>query len=241
MMQISTLKDEGRRSFDGLASEYYDPMAHPTCENFRAASRLLIQEWLSDRTPGPTVEVGCGASLLAEVLTERHQSLASITLSDLSPLMLAHSNGYEKMGAKLVLASSDDLPLPTGSQESLVSSLGDPYNDQEFWKEAARVLKVGGQVFFTTPSFEWSKSFRALLPPTLRSKAEFVTAAGHKIWIPSIIISEEAQKPLMERAGFRLVESRRVCLKSIPPPISRKLVFLGDNVPIVTGFFAERL
>jgi len=98
---------------------------HPTCENFRAASKLLIQEWLSNKTLGSAVEVGCGASLLAEVLTERRQSLASITLSDISPLMLAYSNRYVKAGAKLVQASAEDLPLPAGSQESLVSCLGD--------------------------------------------------------------------------------------------------------------------
>jgi ubiquinone/menaquinone biosynthesis C-methylase UbiE len=240
-MQISTLKDEARRSFDGLAGEYYDPIVHPTCENFRAASKLLLQEWMSDRTLGPTAEVGCGASLLAEVLAERRQSLDSVTLIDISPMMLAHSRGYEEMGAKLVVAPSEALPLPPDSQESVVSCLGDPYNDSEFWKEAARVLKVGGQVLFTTPSFEWSKRFRALLPPTLQSKAEFITSAGHTIWIPSIIVSEEEQKLLMERAGFKLVESRRVCLKSIPPPISKKLAFLGDSTPIVTGFFAKLL
>jgi SAM-dependent methyltransferase len=240
-MQLSTIKDESRRSFDGLASEYYNPLLHPTCENFRAASRLLIQEWLSGRSLGPAVEVGCGASLLAEILTERRQSLAPITLTDISPLMLAYSDRYEKAGAQIVVAASDDLPLPSGSQQSLVSCLGDPYNDLEFWNEAARVLKVGGQVFFTTPSFEWSKGFRALLPPTLQSKAEFVTAEGHRIWIPSRIIPEEAQKLLVERAGFKLLELRRVCLKSIPQPISSKLAFLGDSdVPIVTGFFAER-
>jgi SAM-dependent methyltransferase len=240
-MQLSTIKDESRRSFDGLANEYYNTLLHPTCENFRAASRILLRDWLSVRSLGTAVEVGCGASLLAEVLTERRQSLASVTLTDISPLMIAYSEKYVAAGAQVIVAPSDDLSLPSASQDSLVSCLGDPYNDLEFWNEAARVLKVGGRVFFTTPSFEWSKGFRSLLPPALQSKAEFVTAEGRRIWIPSIIIPEEAQKLLLERAGFKLLELRSVHSRNVPQPISSKLAFLGkSNIPIVTGFFAER-
>lgn len=190
----------------------------------------------------PVVEVDCGASLLAEVLAEQNEPLDLVTLTDISPRMIAYSKRYEEMRAQLVVAPADDLPLPTGSQRSVVSCLGDPYNDPGFWSEARRVLKPGGQVFYTTPSFEWANRFRAFLPPTLQSKAEFVTSEERRVWIPSKIVTEENQKLLIESAGFRLLELKHVPLGGVPQPISSKLGFLGrEDEPVLTGYIAERL
>jgi SAM-dependent methyltransferase len=242
-MQISTMSEESRRSFESLAGEYYDPLSHPTCGNFRAASRLALTEWLSE-TGGRNAftEVGCGASLLAEVLVEKRQSLDSVTLTDVSPRMISYSKCYENMGAHLFVAPADHLPLPTASQQSVVACLGDPYNDLGFWNEAARILRADGQVFFTTPSFEWANRFRRSLPASLQTKAEFITSKGKRVWVPSIIVSEEKQRNLIESAGFRLLYLRHLSLRAVPPPVSSKLAFLRQGEePVLTVYLAKRV
>jgi SAM-dependent methyltransferase len=144
-------------------------------------------------------------------------------------------------GALCPETSADELPLPDASQRSLLASLGDPYNDQNFWKEVARVLQPGGQALFTTPSFEWANRFRASLPTPFQSAAQFITAEGRKVWIPSRIFTEEVQKDLIESAGLKLLELRGVSLSKVPPPISRKLALLEDgDKTILTGYLTER-
>ena len=74
--------------------------------------------------------------------------------------MLAYSAAWFRRGARPVIADALRLPIRSACFGLVVASLGDAYNDPQFWSEVSRVLQPGGVVLFTTPSFEWAVSFR---------------------------------------------------------------------------------
>src|SRR5690606_35896916 len=88
-------------SYEALASEYYDAVRHPTCANFREASRLIINSWLDTAWPdsGWVCEVGAGQSLLAELIEERELPFDRVLITDASPSMLRHSQHWQAKGA----------------------------------------------------------------------------------------------------------------------------------------------
>jgi SAM-dependent methyltransferase len=241
MLARSSHQEESRSAFEALAREYYDPDKHPTCANFRAASRLLLVRWLQKILDTPACEVGSGSSLLAEILVERDYPLQSVTLTDVSPKMLAHSLRFKSLGAGLEIAAANELPFSPDTQAMVVSSLGDPYNNLEFWEEAARVLIPRGHIFFSTPSFEWAAAYRIALPQPLQARAEFEATNGKNIWIPSVVLPEEKQKNLIESAGFEVVSIEFVSLRDLQPPISSKLSVLNSaQAAVVTGYLARK-
>jgi SAM-dependent methyltransferase len=241
MLVRSNHREESRSAFEALASEYYDPVRHPTCANFRAASRLFLVSWFQKAFDIPACEVGSGLSLLAEILVERDYPLRAVTLTDVSPKMLTHSLRFKSLGARLEIAAANELPFAGNSQATIISSLGDPYNDLEFWEEAARVLIPGGHIFFSTPSFEWASAYRIALPHPLQARAEFDATNGKKIWIPSVILPEEEQKHMIESAGLEVTSMEFIALRDIQSPISPKLSVLHyARAAILTGYIARK-
>jgi ubiquinone/menaquinone biosynthesis C-methylase UbiE len=158
--------------YERVGAEYYDPELHPTCANFRSASEQIVARWLG-ATSGQVVEVGCGRSVVAELLRGQRSNLRALTLLDSSWTMLRHSLPFVESGAMLVLSEADELALRDGVADLLVASLGDPYNSEAFWRASRRVVRTDGRIIFSTPSFEWSTAFRRSMhhPPDV---AEFV-------------------------------------------------------------------
>lgn len=228
-------------AFDAVAAEYYDSSRHPTCWNFRIASRRLLRTWLRHYPPGKAMcDVGCGDSLLAELLSKGQRRVDQLILLDASPAMLAYSQKYSKLGARLQLADTEALPLDSGSCDLLVSSLGDPYNKAPFWNEAARVISRSGFVFFTSPSYEWAFAFRRNLPQDLHTRAEFELRDGSRVWLPSYICPESDQIQLIEQAGFRVLQKDQVTLEDLHgETLSPKLsVLKGRTARVVSGYVA---
>ena len=119
-------------NYGAVASEYYDSVRHPTCDNFRAASRQLLQHSLIGLTASSDwiCEVGPGRSLVAELLPAYDRL---ILIDSVAP-MLGYSREYHSRGAHLLLGEAGSLPLRTDSCDILVASLGDPYNESQFWR-----------------------------------------------------------------------------------------------------------
>jgi ubiquinone/menaquinone biosynthesis C-methylase UbiE len=233
----------GQCEFDMLADEYYDATSHPTCSNFRTASKVVLSKWMAQYPiSGPVCEVGSGASLFASFRSDLGHDLSSVTLIDASSRMLEHSRPYARLGAELKVANAEDLPLADSSQSALVSILGDPYNIPEFWDEVARVLRPGGLVLFTTPSIEWSSEFRKNLPEHLQNKAEFVTRNGRHVWINSIVHSRTEQTRIIQNAGLAWVATESVTIADLAhQKLSRKLDVLTDlQQPIVIAYTARK-
>lgn len=233
-------------AYEMLALEYYDPVRHPTCSNFRDCSKLLMRSWLAELAVNDLIcEVGCGMSLAAELLSEEGRNLDRLLLTDSSPSMLMYSVKWQSAGAELLLADAAMLPFSEASIQTCIASLGDPYNDLRFWEEMARVIKPFGHILFTSPSFEWASSYRNYDESHSASNiAEFVISTGMTILATSIVHARPDQVSLIERTGRLHVErTLSVDYSQIPSVnISDKLsVAKAGNLPIVIGYLVRKV
>jgi SAM-dependent methyltransferase len=220
------------RAYDKIADEYYDASAHPTCANFRYASRIVLGGW-ADAIRFPACDVGAGDSLLCEVLADNHTSLAGVSVVDDSPRMLAYSAKWAELGAHLVHGAAQTLPFGSGSMATITCCLGDPYNDRRLWSEMARVLEPGGHCIYTTPSFEWAREFRARHSDPVDT-AVFVLRDGSVVGTPSHVLSESEQIQRFREVELDAKDVRKVSGQEIQLPLSPKLA--GYEGPVVTGY-----
>jgi SAM-dependent methyltransferase len=222
-----------RGTYTDLAPEYYDAVRHPTCANFREASYRLLDQWLASfvRPDTKVLEVGAGASVVADWLSESERTVGRFVATDSSPDMLAYSRTCV-LATYYVVCDAQQLSLPSESFDVVVSSLGDPYNTPLFWGEAARVLRVGGHVLFTTPSFDWALKFRGAT-----HAAEFVTSDGSEILVPSYVVPDHEQSQMIQAAGLVLVEGQTV--EDTGLRVTQRSPRLRPG-RIVSGYLAEK-
>jgi SAM-dependent methyltransferase len=225
-------------SYEELASEYYDPIRHPTCARFREASRMLISRWLGQRDAwrGQLCEVGAGDSVLAEALRIGNVQFDDVLLTDASPAMLRYSTRWRDRQVHLAVADAASLPLEAQGVTLVVASLGDPYNAYPFWREVRRVLRDRGECWFTTPSHEWATALRQ--HPDSRDWAVFEDARGTELRVWSRVLPELRQIRLIESAGLVIQEVRHVARKHLRDArLAPKLgVLPSDDRPVVTGY-----
>jgi SAM-dependent methyltransferase len=225
--------------YEILAAEYYDASRHPTCANFREASALLAQEWVSDHMSDMrfSCEVGCGKSLLAEIISDYLPPEGRLMLVDSSPSMLAYSRIYHGRRNGLALGEAERLPFRAGAIDAILFSLGDPYNTQSFWAEVKRVLAHKGTGLFTTPAFAWMQNFREGHADKMR--AEFDLNNGQKVCVPSMIYPRDEQRRRIEVHGLVVGDVIDIPVSALRhTTVSPKLITnRGPGLPIVTGYF----
>jgi SAM-dependent methyltransferase len=221
-----------------LAREYYDSERHPTCANFREASAILFKRLTPAVAPAGAWVVGAGDSLLAATYRERGDDVHGLTITDDSAEMLAHSQRHGDAGATMRIARADALPVDDASLALVAASLADPYDDESFWRETARVLRPGGYALATTPSWEWASRFRSTEGSL--DTALFELADGRKIEVPSIVRPVDHQRELISASGFDLERMDSVTLGMIDGPVSPKLGALAEDDPVVVGYLAVR-
>lgn len=226
--------------YTDLAPEYYDRVAHPTCNNFRFLSEQflgasLLELWTEVSAEQPTLEVGAGRSIVAPLLARLGSSMRRLTLQDLSPAMLAHSSEWPH--AHYLSGDARSVPLPTGSQSLLVSSLGDPYNDEAFLDEVGRLLEADGHFMITAPSDAWASEFRA---HALRKGAEFVLRSGRSHYVPSKTWEPAKYIGATEARGFTLKEFKAFYVHDVAGPVSPKLLVGGSDGPVLDGYWFQK-
>jgi len=227
-------------NYDKLAAEYYDPIAHPTCANFRELSIEFIQRHLAaPLRKDKVLEVGAGNSVVAEVLSGRGENLSALTITDESESMLNHSRNRLSEGATLKRASATNLPFSPCSFDLIISSLGDPYNDEAFWQQCSRVLRHTGRVLFSTPSFDWARGFRSHKG---RDRAEFEMLNGTTIEVDSLVYSLSDQIDIIRSAGLAVDLVDFYYTENIRSAPSSKLVCgrSGSQVPVLWGIIATK-
>jgi SAM-dependent methyltransferase len=218
--------------YELVAGEYYDQSRHPTCVEFRVGSAQLIAAALP-ANPGRALEVGAGDSLLAPLLYGR--DLSRLVVSDLNPGMLAYSRKWQSAGVHLLVADASHLPLPDHAIDLLVASLGDPFNTEEFWREAGRLLSQSGAILFTTPSYYWASTVRKL-----DRTARFGLANQNVIFVPSIVLDESAQQDLVAQAGLQVKSVTHFLRGELPAVVSKALLSLRDEDAVVTCYEVTR-
>jgi SAM-dependent methyltransferase len=225
-------------SYADLAAEYYDTKRHPTCANFREASAVFLAEELStfNSIEGLVAEIGAGRSFVAELVPPAVLRQRRLALIDISCEMLAHSMNWLSAGALGIIADAHQLPVGDRCFELIVVVLGDPFNDQEFWYEVARVLRPGGLCLFSLPAFSWAQAFRASVGRL--EVAEFITADRESLALPSLIPPPDRQREMIETAGLVVLRQRTITLREIVlTPWSPKLLpRRGTDAAVLEGF-----
>jgi ubiquinone/menaquinone biosynthesis C-methylase UbiE len=245
LTEPSELEFTARRGgYDDVAAEYYDSIRHPTCANFREASDQLLHEWLREYPLNGRwiCEVGPGRSTVAELLLKCDVPLDRLVLVDSSRTMLTYSSAWFHRGSHLVLGDSNALPLGANTFDLVVSSLGDPYNTANFWRETLRILRPGGRSLFTSPSYQWAVAFRAESKDDVLTAAQFDLADGQRVLVPSLIYTIEEQQKLMETEGLRLDRVDHVPIKALLSEHMSPKLFpdRGMDQIIVTGYAATK-
>lgn len=243
-MTISDRRDWISGTYEDLASEYYDEDRHPTCANFREGSSRLLCDWLrTHRVEQAWLgEVGPGKSVVAELLAADDVPLGRLVLIDSSPSMLAYSKGRVSRGVRLLIGDATALPLVSESVDLLVSSLGDSYNVGALWREVYRVLRPGGMSLFTTPSYDWARSFRRTENPDNMMLAEFELSDGRHVAVPSWIYPVRSQVNLIESSGLLVKDLADVAISDLKSGrLSPKLVIeRGMDASVVTGYVVSK-
>lgn len=221
-------------SYSSVAAEYYDADRHPTCRNFRDASRSFLRDAVgATLRAGSALEVGAGAALLPELAPNGFDRLV---LLDKSEAMISYSRKFNQI-ANLVVGDALALPFGDNTFSLIVASLADPFNDIRFWNEVCRILRSGAYCMFTTPSYEWASFYRRRSVQEYQDAAFFQLASGEHLHLPSLIQPEIIQREMISRAGLVLVETRSISFTAIPEPHSPKI--LGCE-KIVTGYTVRR-
>jgi SAM-dependent methyltransferase len=228
--------------YDAVAEEYYDPVQHPTCANFSELSSHYLSRRIQDHGHNAKriLEVGAGRSTVAPILNRQLLPLERLTLLDQSAGMLEYSRPWAKHGSHLVVRDACDTGFADDSFDLIVSALGDPYNCYAFWREVARLLVPTGICLFTTPASEWSMRFR---PLDTMSHAEFLTAAGVKVFVPSTILDHDEQVNVVSSVGLRVIEAEGLSATQLSTTRSPKLMVSDKTIglPIVRGFTFQKV
>jgi len=226
-----------RHSYSVVAAEYYDAELHPTCADFRLASKVFLERLFGkEKIVGRVADIGCGRSLLREMISPT--SRFELVLVDDSDEMLAHNgpNTFE-------VRKTDVEAMPFGDCEFewVFAILGDPYNISQAWKNINRALRYGGRCVFIIPSFVWAREFRKKGSHERPGFARFVMAGGAELFLPSLIYSPSQQRTLIENAGLRANAMDHVLVDDVPCVRSRKISeFLSGGDPIIDIYRAEK-
>lgn len=227
-------------SYSTIAPEYYNELAHPTCSNFRFLSEQflgtsLLSAWSESPPCDAILEVGAGRSLVAPLLDRISVSTSGLTLQDISEAMLEHSREWFP-NAQYLISDARRVPLPNASQSLIVSSLGDPYNDEAFLSEVRRLLRPGGHFMITAPSEAWASAFRS---NEHSRAAEFVLLDGRSHYVPSITWDPVDYIRAAETRGFKLREFKAFQSSDIQGFVSPKLRVGGYFGAVLDGYWFQ--
>ena len=108
-----------RRTYDSVAGEYYDERLHPTCADFRSASRIYLARLFDELKPtGRIADIGCGRSLVAEFQQQ------NLVLIDESSEMLRQNVPF--LESRCINVERE--PIGASEFDWIFAVLGDPYN-----------------------------------------------------------------------------------------------------------------
>lgn len=227
------LSEPALTEYSLLACEYYDSKRHPTCANFRELGLEFFErkltELIRNRAVPTILETGAGRSVFVEPTLHSLLSEGKFILQDASREMLEHSDSILSNIEKSLVSDARAIPLADNSADIVISALADPYNDEEFWSEVARLLKQGGDWILSTPSHDWATNFRS---GKHSRNAEFATQSNGTVLVPSETYPPESLIESVANFGGRILEYHARLADDVEGILSRK-IDLGENLPII--------
>jgi SAM-dependent methyltransferase len=219
-------------SYDEVASEYYDRSLHPTCADFRAASRIALRRHFgATATQGKVADLGCGLSLVSEFVSK------DLVLVDGSPGMLAQNLGH----AEQRLVNVEEDCFAQSEFDWVFAILADPFNSMLAWKNINAALKAGGRCLFVVPSYLWTSKFRNSASDEQPGLAHFVKADNSSVFLPSLVYEEAEQAALVEAAGLQVIDTGHVFVRELAHVNSPKVSqYLSADDAILDVYVVEK-
>jgi ubiquinone/menaquinone biosynthesis C-methylase UbiE len=136
-------------------ADYFAVMADAAAGHWwYVARRALFRDLLTGRVPagGTVLDIGCGTGETMALL--RELGAARVAGTDLSDHALAHARSR---GGPVAAALAEALPFPSACADVLVSAdvIEHVDDDRVALREYRRVLRPGGTLLVTVPSYAW--------------------------------------------------------------------------------------
>jgi ubiquinone/menaquinone biosynthesis C-methylase UbiE len=140
--------------FAGSVPEFYDRFMVPLIFEPYAVD---LAKRVADAAPRTVLETACGTGVVTRAMAARLPADARITATDLNQPMLDYARGMQADDKRISWKQADALALPFGDQsfDAVVCEFGAMFfpDKVQGYKEARRVLKPGGRLFFNV----WDK------------------------------------------------------------------------------------
>jgi hypothetical protein len=219
-------------SYEEVAAEYYDSKLHPTCADFRSASKFFLEAFfLGNRPAGRIADIGCGLSLLNDFVSE------DLVLVDSSAQMLDRNDG----GAEKRLLNLEKQSFGRSEFDWIFAILADPFNSRAAWKNICSALKDKGRCVFIVPSYYWASEFRSRVWEERSGFARFERADGSSVFLPSIVLPQIDQVRLIEAVGMRVISFSHVLVGDLLEVTSPKILgIVAKDQPILDIYCSEK-
>lgn len=161
MSTASPASAGGRRRVLGIDvqpdDEYFDVMADASATHWwYVARRIWLAQWMRDRMPpgGVLIDVGTGTGHSLATMRAIGAGLAAGTDLSMHALRYAH---HKSPPEQVLAALAEHLPFPDDVADALVSMDVIEHLDDDVvaLREYRRVLKPGGTLLVTVPSYQW--------------------------------------------------------------------------------------
>jgi SAM-dependent methyltransferase len=228
--------------YDKIAHEYYDPK-HVTSRNFDHATVQGLKTHPFALSPdGLVLEIGAGRGRAGEFLGLDGTRVVQL---DNSEAMLS----LQSREACLVRVLADACKIPLAAQQfaAVVGFLADPFLGLACLAEAHRMLRPGGGLLLTTPTYAWGKTLREGLGLDVMTTRFKQIGTETVLVLPSLLHSTDILRGMLVRIGFRDIEIYDHYLPPGEDPISPDIatVCSGDGIvpgelPIIHSIRAKR-
>tara|TARA_R110002124_G_scaffold202393_2_gene368921 strand:+ start:1298 stop:2014 length:717 start_codon:yes stop_codon:yes gene_type:complete len=231
-------------AYGSVADEYYNPLLHPTCANFRELSWQFLENLIKAEKyrdlflDAQALETGAGKSLVAEFFLSKELSIQNLSLQDKSEEMLAHSFRWQNKIEKMFVSDAREMPIPSNEIQTVFSFLADPYNDEIFWSEVSRVLDLGGLWVLTCPSHEWASTFRSKETDKL---SRFVLADGREVDLTSLTYPTPQFVNSLREKNLVLECFQGFSIMDIKSAVSQKLISNNPLLSSLNGYVFRKI
>lgn len=208
-------------NYDKIASEYYDDK-HVTSRNFDDATRYAIKQLKARLNPGKILELGAGRGRVKEFFQADLSEVVQIDNSTEMFRLQVREEPFLK-----VLADACQIPLESAQFENVVGFLVDPFFGLDSMSEAFRMLKHGGKLFLTVPTYEWAFSLRKGIGiEVMTTRFKVLREMDMRVVLPSLVHPKDRIREIVEHSGFQ-----EIFITDHPVPRSTEVLSLDITGP----------